>query len=62
MFAVCTATEDTLDATNGCVCAANYYETGKDSQNLPLCASCPTGSSTQSQTNAQGIAECGKYA
>ena len=59
IFVVCTSTDHIMDTTsNTCVCKENYYQTSTDSDGLPVCTTCPTGSTRTVDTSADA---CGKH-
>ena len=60
IFAVCSADNTVVDATSEtCVCAADYYQTSDAGAALE-CKACPSGSTTEGNTNRQNINQCGK--
>ena len=59
-LSVCTGVSLDWDtASQACVCAIDYYQTADATQdNPPTCTACPTGSTTDGETNS---AACGKH-
>ena len=59
IFVVCTSNTHVMDATLGCVCAENYYETTPaTTTDPPGCTACPLGSTTNGGTNSDACGKC----